>query len=185
MALESASYITQLVDTNPASTDLVGQGDDHIRMVKTVLKNSFPGNSTQAVIPDPSGNAGKFLTTDGTNNAWSDSISADINGSSLQNYAETINALGTRSGAVTIDLALGNVITLTTGGATQLSVTNLIPGKANSFTLILSGTEEITWPAGTKWSNGVSPTLGAENVIGFISVDGGGNWYGLPNTSMS
>lgn len=185
MALESASYITQLVDTNPASTDLVGQGDDHIRMVKTVLKNSFPGTSTQAIIPDPTGNAGKYLTTDGTNNAWSDSISADINGSALQNYAETINALGTVSGAVSIDLALGNVVTMTTSAAAQLSVTGVRSGFSNSFTLILTGSNAITWPTGTKWSNGVAPTLGAENVIGFTTVDNGTSWYGLPNTSMS
>jgi hypothetical protein len=42
MPLESASYISQLEPTNPASTDLVGQADDHIRLLKSVLKNQFP-----------------------------------------------------------------------------------------------------------------------------------------------
>ena len=38
MALESANYLNGLVDTNPASTDQVSQGDDHLRLIKKVLK---------------------------------------------------------------------------------------------------------------------------------------------------
>src|SRR5215469_887039 len=43
MPLETATYILQLVPTNPPGTDQVLQGDDHIRLVKTCLKNSFVG----------------------------------------------------------------------------------------------------------------------------------------------
>ena len=43
MSLESATYISQLVDTNPTATDPISQGDDHLRMVKTVLKTQFSG----------------------------------------------------------------------------------------------------------------------------------------------
>ena len=43
MALESATYISELVDTNPVVADPVGQGDDHLRMIKTVLKTQFSG----------------------------------------------------------------------------------------------------------------------------------------------
>ena len=42
MALESATYLNGLVDTNPGATDNVSQGDDHLRLIKSVLKNSFP-----------------------------------------------------------------------------------------------------------------------------------------------
>lgn len=42
MALESASYIDGLNSSNPAATDLMAQADDHIRMLKAVLKNTFP-----------------------------------------------------------------------------------------------------------------------------------------------
>ena len=34
MALETASYISQLTATNPTTSDSVAQGDDHIRMIK-------------------------------------------------------------------------------------------------------------------------------------------------------
>jgi hypothetical protein len=50
MGLESASYISQLQPANPDPTDLVSQGDDHIRMIKKVLQNTFPNLSAAAVI---------------------------------------------------------------------------------------------------------------------------------------
>ncbi len=50
MAKETATYISQLVATNPVASDSVSVGDDHIRMLKTVLKTQFSGLSgtTQA-----------------------------------------------------------------------------------------------------------------------------------------
>lgn len=43
MSLETASTIAQLQSSAPSASDPVNQGDDHIRMVKAVLKNMFPG----------------------------------------------------------------------------------------------------------------------------------------------
>ena len=48
MALEAGTHIDDLVVTNPASTDGLAQADDHIRLIKTTLKNTFP-NVTGAV----------------------------------------------------------------------------------------------------------------------------------------
>lgn len=46
MGLESASSINDLVATNPVGgTDPKGEGDDHLRMIKSVLKACFPGLS--------------------------------------------------------------------------------------------------------------------------------------------
>ncbi len=42
MALESATYIDGLNVANPASGDGFGQADDHLRLLKQVLKNTFP-----------------------------------------------------------------------------------------------------------------------------------------------
>ena len=43
MALESATFIDGLVVTNPVgATDQISQGDNHLRLIKDVLKNSFP-----------------------------------------------------------------------------------------------------------------------------------------------
>lgn len=42
MPLESATYVDDLVSTNPLGTDDASLGDDHIRLIKSVLKNTFP-----------------------------------------------------------------------------------------------------------------------------------------------
>lgn len=45
MPLEVASFISQLVATNPDSDDDVPQGDDHLRLIKAVLQATFPNSS--------------------------------------------------------------------------------------------------------------------------------------------
>ena len=50
MALESATYINQLVVTNPVASDPKSQGDDHLRLLKSTLQATFP-NVAGAVTP--------------------------------------------------------------------------------------------------------------------------------------
>lgn len=45
MPLEVATYVSQLVPTNPVANDEVSQGDDHLRMLKSVLQSTFPNAS--------------------------------------------------------------------------------------------------------------------------------------------
>lgn len=52
MALETADFINQLVTTNPTGGDPKGQGDDHLRLLKRVLKTQFP-NLDSAVTVTP------------------------------------------------------------------------------------------------------------------------------------
>lgn len=42
MGLEIATYISDLNPANPATSDPLAQGDDHIRLMKAALKASFP-----------------------------------------------------------------------------------------------------------------------------------------------
>ena len=48
MGLESGTFISDLVVTNPAATDGLSQADDHLRLIKNTIKNTFP-NVTGAV----------------------------------------------------------------------------------------------------------------------------------------
>ena len=48
MALESATYIDGLVKENPTGSDSISEGDDHIRLIKKVILDTFP-NITGAV----------------------------------------------------------------------------------------------------------------------------------------
>lgn len=45
MGLEAATYISQLVNTNPVSGDGTAQGDDHLRLIKAVLQATIPNAS--------------------------------------------------------------------------------------------------------------------------------------------
>jgi len=86
MALENGTYVNSLVTSNPASTDGIAQADDHIRLIKSTIKNTFP-NLTGAVtvtqadlnnttsIPSSltdlgitDGSANQVLQTDGSGN---------------------------------------------------------------------------------------------------------------------
>lgn len=55
MSLESGTYISDLVVTNPTGTDPKSEGDNHLRLIKTVVVNTFPNidgavTATQAEI---------------------------------------------------------------------------------------------------------------------------------------
>ena len=52
MGLETGTFIDDLVTSNPAATDGLSQADDHLRLIKTTLKNTFP-NVNSAVTATP------------------------------------------------------------------------------------------------------------------------------------
>lgn len=43
MTVETATYLNSLSSANPGSTDQIPEGDDHLRLIKAVLKSTFPG----------------------------------------------------------------------------------------------------------------------------------------------
>jgi hypothetical protein len=42
MALETGNYISDLVKTNPLSSDNISEGDDHLQLIKKILQRTFP-----------------------------------------------------------------------------------------------------------------------------------------------
>ena len=71
MALESGTKISNLVQDNPPGTDQVAQGNDHIKLIKRVLKASFPSD-VDVQIPNISGHPGESLAVneEGTGIEW-------------------------------------------------------------------------------------------------------------------
>lgn len=95
------------------------------------------------------------------------------------------NALGSGSGARTIDLALGNFVSATATGACQWTVTNG-SGTANYISWFIleltngnAGTQ--TWMTNTKWPQGQAPTLQTSgiDVLVFITDDNATTWRGM------
>ena len=130
MALESASFISGLVSANPPGTDAISQGDDHLRLIKTVLKASLP-NANAAINGIHTGGSAPTSTSAGqiwfdtsTNqiqmrnagdSAWI--VLHDQDGKSITNVQHTSNETGyTISGAYTL---VGSAISYTKLSATS------------------------------------------------------------------
>jgi Chaperone of endosialidase len=62
MGLETATYIKDLVPSNPTATDFVNQGDDHLRLIKSVLQSTFPALCGPA-LPTVGGTANAITLT--------------------------------------------------------------------------------------------------------------------------
>lgn len=60
MGLETPTYVSDFVPTNPPSGDPKGQGDDHIRNIKTALQNTFPNAAKAFYFPDSAAKTANF-----------------------------------------------------------------------------------------------------------------------------
>lgn len=98
MALESASYISDLVSANPAGSDTLAQADDHIRLIKGVLKTTFP-NIDSAITSSPL-KLNTYLVPQGAILMWSGSVGTIPSGWALCNGSSYSLADG--SGSVTV-----------------------------------------------------------------------------------
>jgi hypothetical protein len=192
-------------------------------------------------LPGQTGNAGKYLTTDGSTAGWASVTSAvtSVNGQTgvvtltaahvgavpsgttytaadvsalalsggtlsgalnladqeltrprVKDYALTHNALGSGSGARTINLELGNYVSATAGGVTTWTFSNPPASPhAGGFVLELTngGSAAQTWPSGVKWPGGSAPTLTTSGVdlLVFLTRDGGTTWRGALSMAAS
>ena len=199
MALESTTYIDGLVITNPTGTDPRSQGDDHLRLLKSTIRSTFPNVSGAMtathtelnLIDGYTGTTAELnyndIPTLGTVEA-SKNVTADAVGITkklkTQEQTEIVNAVGTVSSSTAINFALGNVVTavLASGGAFTISnaPTSGIYGK---FKLILTngGTVADPWHSSVKFVGGTTPTLTTSgiDILTFETIDGGTNWYAV------
>ena len=97
MALESATYISDLVSTNPTSSDGLSQGDDHLRLLKSTVKATFP-NVSGAVLPTHT----ELNFVDGVTSSIQTQLDAKAALASSNTFTgnQTINGNLTVSGAV-------------------------------------------------------------------------------------
>lgn len=106
------------------------------------------------------------------------------------NYGLEHSALGSVSGATTINLLNGNFFSATVAGITTWTFSNpLVSPNACGFVIELTnaGAYAITWPAAVKWPSGTAPTLTAAgvDVLVFITDDGGTTWRGVASMLAS
>jgi hypothetical protein len=190
MALESATYINGLVTTNPTSTDALAQADDHLRLLKTTVKATFP-NVAGAVTATHA----ELNMIDGATSATSttlvdaDRLIVNDNGTMVQatvsdvsNYMNTNAALVpsaiTSSGTLTPGITKSIYQRVnTSGGNVTLSVAvgSLVVGQ---YIVIdktsTSNTLTISWAAnstGLSLGSSVELAMGFYNGTGFSFVE--------------
>ncbi len=110
----------------------------------------------------------------------------------MKDYAETVNALGSKSAAFNVDFEDGNVQTVTiSSGTFNIGLTNSLASHSNSVTILGTnlGAGTPSFVAGAHdgggnavvWAGGTAPTYTASgtDVLCFTTFDGGTNFYGF------
>jgi len=136
MGIESGNFISNLNSANPLSSDNVSEGDDHLRLLKNVLKKTFPAGTNdsgpeqavQVIIakssaPSISGNASQstgLIWLDTTNNLLKIRNQANDAWITLAVDPETSNSVDINAG--TIDGATIGATTASTGKFSTLNV---------------------------------------------------------------
>lgn len=155
--------------------------------------------------------AGSGVTATGTELSYNDItllgtsqaskvVTADANGNTKLSeevqatcYLETVISLSGTS--PTVDCDEGNFFYISTSGGTTFtfdySGVNLTTNDAYGFILKITagGTHTLTWPGTVDWAGGSAPDApasGETDMYGFVTHDGGSNWYGfLAGDAMS
>lgn len=172
MGLETGTYISDLVATNPVgATDDRATADDHLRLIKAVLKATFP-NINGAVTPTP---------------AQINQLATKLFTSTMAFSSEVDN--GNSGSADTIDWTLGNKQKSTLTGNATFTFTPP-PGPCNLVLKLVqdaTGNRNPVWPATVKWAGGVEPSwstaAGALDIVSFYYD--GTNYFGAAMTGFA
>lgn len=168
MGLEAATYINQLVATNPVgATDPKAQGDDHLRLIKSALQATFPNitgpvTPTQAELANVVGTTAPIENMRGmayTSQAGPYALAAGDNGKFVDITTAGAITLGALASGFVVCLmnASGAAITLTSssgtlrwanGGNGALPTGNRTLNAAGVVTLYRDGTNWRVWGAG-------------------------------------
>ena len=124
MAVETASYISQLVNTNPVVGDPVGEGDDHLRLIKAVLQTQFPNLTAGAV------------NTTQTEMNLLDGVTALVTLAADQSWSGSQRGTPSVVTDGTLDLNTANNFKYTPGAADVLEFTNETSGQSGFITVI-------------------------------------------------
>jgi hypothetical protein len=176
MTVEVATFITDLQPVNPPATDPRSQGDDHLRLIKQVLQNTFP-TGTKAIYPPSAavstGGAALTLTVANQNtiqflDTTTGNITVTLPSLAAANAGWFWDAVktSTDANAATVSAASGNI------GCQFGSVTSIRVGA-------VCAPARFIW-SGTAWfCTKMGPMVGSTEVFdgpalpaGYLTLDG-------------
>lgn len=175
MALETATYIDGLVVTNPPSSDQKSQGDDHLRLLKSTIKATFP-NITGAVNPTHT----ELNHVDGVTSPIQTQLDAKL-GLSGGTVTGTLTITGTLNGGPTAVLGAmsGLSLAISGGGSFGAAVTGVTATTGDSSTKYAT-TEFVT---STSFTTNLPGQLG--NAYKFLQTDGTNASWGYTNVDAA
>lgn len=189
MALETGTYVDDLVTTNPVGgTDPFSQGDDHLRLIKSVLKTTFPNATKPFYLPElPAAKTGAYtviatdlnsiIPVDVSGGAFTISLTAaatlgagfivtliksDSSANAVTidgNGAETINGVTT----ITLDNQY-SVVTLFCTGSAWFAVGHTANYKAGTIDGVIIGG---TTPAAGEFTTLIADSIVTDNSLSY------------------
>ena len=162
MALENGTYVNSLVPANPASTDGLAQADDHIRLIKSTIKNTFPNltgavTATQAVLNGTPSTLTDLGISDGTN-----SQVLQTNGSGSFSFV-SLAAGTTYTGGTGITVS-GSTIACTVNTPTEVGLGNL-SSSGNSLSGNFTASGNITAYSDKRLKSDIETIPGALDKV--------------------
>lgn len=141
MGLETATYISELVTTNPdGGSDAKSGGDNHLRLIKSVLQSQFPNFTAAAVTPTVT----ELNYVAGVTSA----LQTQLN-------AKSPAASPTFTGTITAAIAnLSGLLTCSAG----LTVTGALSASGGAVTMSSATTVSAPTPAAASNSTAVATT---------------------------
>lgn len=160
MPIETASFINDLTPSNPLSSDPAGQGDDHLRLIKSTLKGTLPNMGavfSQVRSQD---------TNQSISSAW------NTNHYIVSNSATT-TVLFTLPPAASITSGFYIDFTTLAGANIVVSPTSASINGATSLAIPEQTFARAYFVGGTSWRCDKHPTGGTKNVFeGDVNIGG-------------
>jgi len=211
MGLETGTYISDLVATNPLGSDLKSTADDHLRLIKSTIKTTFP-NVNGAVNPTPTEFNYLVGVTSGiqaqiaakgaiTGQTWTGShnfTGATIT-ATTQAAADNSAKVATTAYADAAK-SIGDWVRISTASASA-SATIDFTGISSTYDMymvemmnVIPATNGVALQMRTSANNGVSYDSGASDYVGFTShqrftspatVNGGGAYILLSDAILN
>jgi len=145
MALESANYVAGLVETNPIGNDQRSTADDHLRLIKRTLKNSFPQVASAISATSAELN---FLMSASAN--LQDQLNAKLNkaGGTVSGSLQVVDVISASAAFADIVNVIGNNAQVRLRDAD-----NAVVGAGN-FAIKAGSTSLVFYSADDNWSLG-------------------------------
>jgi hypothetical protein len=177
VALETGTYVSDLVATNPTAGDPVSQADDHLRLLKSTLQNTFPdadapiyGLRAKTAQASTSGTSIDFTSIP----SWVKRVTVMFSGVSTNGTSLPIVQIGDSGGVETSSYS-GTSNVIQNGSATQAIAhsTGFSMSGASSISAASTffGTVVLTQITGNTWVASIN--LGTGNVA--ATITGGGS----------